>query len=338
MKLAFPIGLLSAALIAWAPAPTHAQGRSQNSPPSGPRAFDISVTSIGHRLAVANLDLCADRQFLPGFALHDVSQYGAADRPAAIRAFGFDSGPGVLALVPGSPAERAGLRLDDMILSVDETPLPRTEGLGREGSFEQMELILASLDRAFADGRADMGIQRGAERITLSIQAEPGCASRFQLIAGRSINARADGRYVQVTTAIAAFAADEQELAAVLAHEFAHNVLRHRIRLDAAGIRRGFLGNFGRNARLIRETEVEADRLGVYLLDRAGYDPQAAVRFWSRLGRHGFNIFGSPTHGSWRRRIALIETEIAAIRRARAAGTVPQPGFVQLPLPPRPSD
>jgi len=286
---------------------------------------------------VASLDLCADRQFLPGFALHDVSQYGADDRAAAIRAFGFDVGPGVLALVPGGPADRAGLRLDDIILSADGAPLPRAERLSREGSFEQMERILAALDQAFADGRAEVSVRRGGESVAISIQAEQGCASRFQLIAGRSINARADGRYVQVTTAIAAFAADEGELAAVLAHEFAHNILRHRIRLDAAGIRRGFLGNFGRNARLIRETEMEADRLGVYLLDRAGYDPRAAVRFWSRLGGRGLNFLGSPTHGSWRRRVTAIEAEIASIRQAREAGAVPRPTFVHLPLPALPA-
>jgi hypothetical protein len=46
-------------------------------------------------------------------------------------------------------------------------------------------------------------------------------------------------------------------------------MLRHRTRLDSGGVAY-FLGNFGRNARLIRETESEADRLSVYLLDRAG--------------------------------------------------------------------
>ena len=94
----------------------------------------------------------------------------------------------------------------------------------------------------------------------------------------------------------------------------------------------GLLGNFGRNARLIRETELEADRLAPYLLDRAGYDPDAAVRFWRRFGNRGFNIFGSPTHGGWRERRSAIEAEIVRIRQARAAGAVPMPAFVTLPL------
>lgn len=290
------------------------------------RALDRRVATVGHRLAVANLDLCADRAWLPGLAVHDLSQYGADYRPAAIRAFGLDAGPGVLALAAGGPAEQAGLRADDILLGADGQPLPRA-ALGRRGSFAPMELILAALDRAFADGRADLEISRAGARLTLSVQAEQGCASRFQLIPGRGLNAKADGRYVQVTAAIADYVADDTELAAVLAHEFAHNILGHRVRLDRARVSRGMLGNFGRNAQRIRETEVEADRFSVYLMERAGYDPQAAVRFWSRFGQRGFNFLGSPTHPNWRARIAMFEAEIAAIRAARAAGAAPMPAF-----------
>ena len=80
---------------------------------------------------------------------------------------------------------------------------------------------------------------------------------------------------------------------------------------------------------LIRETEVEADRLSVYLMERAGYDPDSAVRFWTRFGRRGLNFLGSPTHPNWRRRIALFQSEIDRIRAARAAGQIPMPDFLQ---------
>lgn len=288
------------------------------------RALDRRVATVGHRLAVGNVDLCAASIWLPGFAVHDLSQYGAEFRPAAIRAFGLDAGPGVLALAAEGPAERAGLRADDILLGLDGEPPPRGPPQ-RERSFDRMELILAALDRAFDDGRADLEVGRRGGSQTIAVQAERGCASRFQLIPGQGLNARADGRYVQVTAAIAEYVQDDAELAAVLAHEFAHNVLGHRVRLDEAQVARGFFGNFGRNARRIRETEVEADRLSVYLLERAGYDPEAAVRFWSRFGRRGFNFLGSPTHPNWRLRIRSFEAEIDVIRRARAAGRVPMP-------------
>jgi hypothetical protein len=296
------------------------------------RALDQRVAVIGHRLAVASLDWCAERAWLPGLVVHDLSQYGADYRPAAARAFGLDAGPGVLALVPGGPADRAGLRTDDILLAFDGRPVP-DDTPGRGSSFAQMERILAALDEALADGRAVFTVRRGADRLTVTVAAARGCATRFQLVPGRRMNAQADGVYVQLTTALAQYAGDEAELAAVLAHEFAHNVLGHRVRLNQAGVQRGVLANFGSNARRIRETEVEADRLSVWLMERAGYDPRGAVRFWSRFGRRGLNFLGSPTHPNWRLRVQSFETEIAAIRAARAAGRQPVPVFVTLPRP-----
>jgi hypothetical protein len=290
------------------------------------RALDQRVAAIGYRLAVAGRSLCRSIDNHPGFEVHDISQYGADFRPAAIRSFGLDVGPGVLALVPGGPADRAGMRLDDVLLSLDGRALPHDDP-GRDRTFDRMAQILDALDAAFADGSAEVEIRRGAARLVLHIGSEPGCASRFQLIPSGRLNAEADGRYVQVTTGLADYVADDAELAAVLAHEFAHNILGHRVRLDATGVSRGFFGNFGRSARNIRETEIEADRFSIYLLDQAGYDPEAAVRFWTRFGRRGLNFLGSPTHPNWRSRIALFETEIATIRRARAEGRNPAPPF-----------
>ncbi len=294
------------------------------------RVLDEQVARIGHRLAVANLDLCADRRWLPGFAVHDLSQYGGEYRDAASRAFGLGARPAVLAVPPGGPADRAGLRADDLLVSLDGAALPDGESAS-DGSFERMEHILGAIETAFADGVADVEFERGGVSLAVRVEAERGCPSRFQVIPSRRLNALADGRYVQLTTAIADYAQDEQELAAVLAHEFAHNVLSHRARLDAADVERGFFGNFGRNARLIRETEIEADRLSVYLLDRAGYDPEAPVRFWTRFGKRGLNFLGSATHPNWRRRIDLFRTEIEAIRRSRAAGDLPIPEFLSAP-------
>lgn len=290
------------------------------------RVLDQRVATIGHRLATANLDLCPDQAWLPGIALHDLAQYGPDYRPAAIRAFGLDAGPGILALAAGGPAELAGLRLDDVVVRFDGEAPPQG-ALPPGPSFARMEPILALLDRALVDGAATIDVRRAGVSSSFVVHADRGCATRFQLIPSGRLNALADGRYVQVTTAIGDYVADDEELAAVLAHELAHNILRHRVRLDAAEVQRGLLGNFGRNARLIRETESEADRLSIYLLDRAGYDPEAAVRFWERFGRRGLNFLGSPTHGNWRTRVSQFRVEIARVRRAREMGERPVPNI-----------
>ncbi|MDQ8757213.1 M48 family metallopeptidase [Sphingosinicella sp. LHD-64] len=296
------------------------------------QSLDGQVATIGHRLAVANLDFCREQVWRPGFVLHDLGQYGPDDRAAAARHFGLDAGPAVLALATGGPAERAGLRIEDIVLRVDG--LDTASGaLPPRASFDRMERTLDMLDQAFADGAATLEIRRSGSAVTITIQGERGCATHFQVVPSERLNALADGRYVQLTTAIGAYATNDQELAAVIAHEFAHNILHHRARLDATGVARGFFGNFGRNARLIRETEIEADRLSIYLLDRAGYDVDAAVRFWERFGRRGLNFLGSPTHGSWRTRIAALREEAERVRQARARGGLAVPSFLPVAIP-----
>ena len=314
--------LTASAAIARAPTDAGASLEAQ-------RAFDERVATIGHRLAVANLDLCTNREPRPGIMLHDLVQYRGSEA-AAISAYGpLDRGPGVLALARGGPAQRGGLQRDDIILAVDGSPLSGNRGR----RFEAIEPLLELFERSFDDGRASLSVLRDNQPMTLVIEAEPGCSTRFQVVTGRSPDARADGVYVQIQDGISRYVRDDSELASVIAHEFAHNVLAHRARLDALQVRRGLAANFGRNATYIRESEIEADRLSVYLMQRAGYDPQAAVRFWSNFGRRGLNFLTSPTHPGWRQRMALFEQEIQAIHAARAAGIVPVPDF----LPSRPN-
>jgi beta-barrel assembly-enhancing protease len=321
---AFIVSVLSATSLLSA-APAQAQGDADADALLALQAFDARVTTIGYRLATANLELCQVRQWLAGIALHDVSQYGGRSRAAAIRTFGLDSGPAVLALAAGGPAERAGLRINDVLLGLDGAPLPAAPRR-RTRTYNHMERLHEALEAAFADGSADLSIQRSGQPMSISVAAEQGCATRFQTIPSRSPDARADGVYVQLHHGLANYVRDDQELAAVVAHEFSHNVLRHKARLDA---QHEALGRDGRSSSLVRATEVEAERMSVHLLHRAGYDPEAAVRFWSHFGRRGLNFLKTPTHPSWRQRIALFQQEIAAIRAAEAAGVTPAPTFLE---------
>lgn len=64
-------------------------------------------------------------------------------------------------------------------------------------------------------------------------------------------------------------------------------------------------------------TEIEADRLSVWLMANAGYDPSAALRFAERYGRKAdLGIFSDGTHLRWRNRIKIMKAEIDLIERA----------------------
>lgn len=282
------------------------------------RALDARVATIGHRLATASRDLCAGQVWRAGIVVHDLAQYGGADRAAAQRLFGLGDGPAVLALAADGPAARAGLRPDDRLVALDGVAVsgfaPRPAP-----TFVGVEHAVGALERAFADGKADLTISRGDQPVTLHVIAERGCATRFQLVPGSGRSMEANGLYVSMTSAMVEFVPADDELAAAMAHELAHNVLEHRRRRNEAGVRGGLMANFGRNARVYRSQEVEADRLSVYLLDRAGFDIDAAARFWQRFGPAGLGL-DSPTHPPWRSRVATLGEEARRIREARAAG------------------
>jgi Zn-dependent protease with chaperone function len=224
-SLAVAAGLLAAPLSAY---------RAPQQAVLALRTLDQRVAAVGHRLATFNVAVCGERQWHPGFMIHDLSQYARRSRQQAIARFGLGEGPAILALVPGSPAARAGLRLDDVLVVADGNLLPRPPR-NTHDSFAPTERIIDALEVAFSDGAAELTIRRMGKDRAVLVAAELGCATRFQVTPSPLLQAKADGRYVQLTSAFVEYARGDHELAALLAHELAHNILRHRLRLKAAG-------------------------------------------------------------------------------------------------------
>lgn len=318
-------GLAIAAALALA-GPAHADA-TDRAALEALRAQDLRVATIAYRLASANVALCPDRTPLSGLLVHDARQYAPALRPEARALFDLGDGPGVLAVVPGSPAARAGLRPNDRLRAIGGVALAiATADARAPASYDGTGATIAALDRDYAAGPVRLSIMRAGTARDITLAPVQGCATQVQLIPSRKLNASADGRYVTITTAIADYASTDDELAVVIAHEMAHNVLRHSERLDAQGVSRGLLRSFGKNRGRIRATEEEADRFGLYLLARAGYDMAAAPAFWTRFGRqHGLGIFADGTHPGERSRVAALEATTAEIEAKRSTGAPIEP-------------
>lgn len=114
------------------------------------------------------------------------------------------------------------------------------------------------------------------------------------------------GKIAVYTGLIERLKLSDAELAAIMGHEMAH-ALREHVReqmsramatqlglsLGAAALGLGQaqtdLASQGANLMLTlpnsRQAEVEADRMGVELAARAGYDPRAAVRVWQKMAQ-----------------------------------------------------
>lgn len=261
---------------------------------------DVRLAALAERMFAANDALCVSHMPLTGMILHSRDQYDAAE--ARMR-FGDDL-VAVALVLPGSAAQRAGVRAGDVLQSIGGTPVA---DLQREAGY----LLRDAAFSLMADG-GQVVFQRDGEAFAPEINAPTGCRGLVEIHSSTEMNARTDGRVIQVDYGLAE-SAEDRVLAVVFAHEFAHLVLDHHQRLQDAGIATGFFAQFGRSGRTKKQMEDEADRLSVHLLANAGYDPAIAPALWrSEEGRRlAGGFLRSLTHPSANARAEALEREIA---------------------------
>ena len=112
------------------------------------------------------------------------------------------------------------------------------------------------------------------------------------------------GGKVAVYSGIFSYMANDAELACVVAHEVAHALARHggermswaqlqslglvglmnSTKSDTVATLYGLTTDVGLMLPFSRSNETEADTMGLILMARAGYNPQAAVTFWKKFG------------------------------------------------------
>jgi len=283
--------------------------------------LDQRVAQVAWRLSEANAELCPAVRLSAGWALHSARQYSLDLRPHAEARFGLRGDlPGVLAAPAGSPAADVGLQTGDLLLSVDGAPLeegpaggaPSWDGLGRN---------LRVVDAALADGTAVFDVQRGDDTREVAVRPVRACGYDVQLNPSDELNARADGRRLFISTALAGFAANDDELALILGHELAHHVLRHRHWSEVGGAGRRANEPAWRAEGGEGGAERQADRVGLYLLARAGYDPGVAAPFWRRFGESNWRVrFPQIGHASAAARARALEEVRREIEAKRTAG------------------
>lgn len=134
----------------------------------------------------------------------------------------------------------------------------------------------------------------------------------FSLIADRRVNAFCmPGGKIVIFTGILPLCKTDDELATVIAHEVSHAVARHSNERLSHEVLRQLGGNiiarasaregavvqtvinqaYGLGSQMVvtlpysRNHEYEADRMGLFFMAMAGYDPRSAVSFWQKMAR-----------------------------------------------------
>lgn len=297
-------------------------------------------------LIVANTELCPAVRPSLGFSAWDMRSYPAgARRDLAMDALGLTDRATVRAVMPGGPAEQAGIQPGDAIGAVN----------GRRTS--DGKKARSALGRAMKGGKpVTLALTRPGRAYEVMLAPVQTCnyPISYKLKMGKDadkqdkakqVNAWADGKKLIFTPAMVRFARDDGELALVIAHEMAHNILNHPEKnmrnmgpgliLEATmGIARGFgiegakeLGELGQGyaaaAKLAYSVnfEREADYVGMYILARAGGDTSKAAGFWRRMaveeyGRPNRFAVTHPTTPERFLNLKAIHEEIAAKQAA----------------------
>jgi predicted Zn-dependent protease len=164
-------------------------------------------------------------------------------------------------------------------------------------------------------------VEKAAHALCKEItNGKSGCRYEVVLAAEeKGLNAHADGKRVVMYPAMMDFAENDNELAFVVAHEFAHNIMKHPdaakqnigigallgvaidIAATAGGMNTG--GQFSQigasqgHLSYAPEFEHEADYVGLYILARSGYPIKDAPMFWRRMSLASpQSIYISTTH------------------------------------------
>ena len=242
-------------------------------------------------LIVKNAVLCktASRPLL-GFTAKNRYSFPVELRDAAVARLGKGDELRVVQVLEGSGAQRAGVQRGDALLSIAGKNLP----LGPQAETETARLLAPLLKQTT---EVDVQVLRNEAPITLKVALTTACAFTVDIGNAPHVNAYSDGRRIMVTAGLLAEVSD-QELAVILAREIAHNVQLHattmQTRATMASIidtllppkpdLSGFAGSAGLKT-MDEKLDQEADRLALYMLARAGFNPTVAVDTLERLAR-----------------------------------------------------
>jgi predicted Zn-dependent protease len=142
-----------------------------------------------------------------------------------------------------------------------------------------------------------------------AVADDPGYEWEFKVLDDKEPNAFAlPGGKVGVNSGLFKVAKNDDQLAAVMAHEVAHAIARHSAErmsrqmmvqtgLGVAGaVSETAAGNIGLMAQaatlglilpFTRDQESEADEIGLLYMAKAGYDPREAVELWRNFESYG---------------------------------------------------
>ncbi len=240
------------------------------------RAIIDRFTHVRYRVIVAAAEFCGEHVApVSGVSFATASNIAAPSRPAMLAAYPqLGEALTVLDVVPGSGAERGGLHVGDVILTIDGAVVPK----GEPAAAAALQMMRAAQYAPFR-----VGVRRGGAAQEFTVAPARACSYRLD---------RANDALVDITGSgdfhggLQDFARSDDELAAAMA--------------------------FGLAMEAKPGSDAEADTLALAILARAGYALDAAPELWRRLAEAKAPL--TVSHPAAPERLAAMQDAVAETR------------------------
>jgi hypothetical protein len=212
------------------------------------------VLAVSYRLRTADVTLCGEHVSpILGLIGARAPDLPPRFRETQLRIYGMSQQVVVLDVLPDSPAGRAGIQRGDKLLSV--------KGHGIRG--------YSDVSDALRDGdntSVRVTLERNESRLDLPVSVVLACNQDALLNFGGGLNATVEKNHkdVAVATDLVQFVQSDDELALAIARAMARSMI-------------------GKDAEDDGPKLTEADRLGLYLAARSGFEIANALAFWDRV-------------------------------------------------------
>jgi len=202
-----------------------------------------------------NISDCGQIDFSTGFFVHTVQDFPTNLRALVREKLQIGDMPHIRLVLPGSPAATAGLKPGDKVLGINDIEMT---------SDEQARAFFETVSRAeFSKGSGTVKVERQGKILDVGLSTEKICGYPAQLFFSEDINAYTNGDEIWVTSELVNRVKSEESLALIVAHELAHATQGHIFKEASKAF------------------ELEADRIGMTYLVRAGYDGSLALAEWT---------------------------------------------------------
>ena len=257
------------------------------------QTYNQRLARVAAPLRLKNAPLCPRTRRDPGFSIHRLEDYPSLVQPMAEALLGVrEDGLYVRAVRPNTSAADARIAPGDQIIAINENPI---------SSDDMMETYnRAVLRNGFDSVLSKVKIRTPEGRDYLArIRPDTACDIPAKVVFSEDINGHTDGQEILITSALTKSVPDDTNLALVIAHEMGHVIAGHENQTPSQAL------------------ELEADRMALVLMARAGYDIETAVTYWKNAAHpHEGGSAKESSHPSTRERYKNFKNELERIRKS----------------------